>query len=78
MTEEKYGSVWSIDHCNPLSKTNLSDENDLYKSTNWINLKPMYLKDNIFKGSKIDHHLYLLQEIKGNYFMKTNGQEGLN
>ena len=78
MTEENYGSVWSIDHCYPLSKTNLSNENDLYKSTNWINLKPMYLKDIIIKGSKNDHHLYQLQEIKGNYFMKLNGQEGLN
>ena len=78
MTEENYSSVWSIDHCYPLSKTNLSNENDMYKTTNWINSKPMYLKDNIIKGSKNDHHSYLLQEIKGNYFMKLNGQEGLN
>ena len=78
MTEDNYGSLWSIDHCYPLSKTNLSNENDMYKSTNWINLKPMYLKDDIIKGSKINHHLYLLQEMKGNYFMKLNDQEGLN
>ena len=36
----------------------------------------MYVKDNIIKGDKIDMRLYLLQEIKGNYFMKLNGQEG--
>ena len=78
MTEENYGSVRSIDHCYPVSKTKLSYENDMYKSKNWINLEPMFSKDNIIKGSKIDHHLYLLQEIKGNYFMKLNGQEGIN
>ena len=25
-TEENYGSVWNIDHCYPLSKTNLPDK----------------------------------------------------
>ena len=44
----------------------------MYKSTNWINLRPMYIKDNIVKGDKIDMRLYLLQEIKSNYFMKLN------
>ena len=50
----------------------------MYKSTNWINLGPMYTRENIIKGSKIDYHLNLLQEIKGNDFMKLKGQEGLN
>ena len=77
MTEEIYGSVWSIEYCYPLSKTILSNENDSYKYTNWINLKPLYLKDNIIKGSKIDHHLYLLQEVKAKYFLKLN-EEGPN
>ena len=77
MTEESYGLVWIIDHCYPLSKTNLSNENVLYKSTNWINLKPMYLKVNNIKGSKIDHHLYLLQEVKAKVFLKLK-EEGLN
>ena len=35
MTEEKYGSVWTIDHCYPLSKTNLSKETDMFKSSPW-------------------------------------------
>ena len=74
MTLENYGIFWCLDHCIPLKKTN---ENDLYNYTNWINLRPMYIKDNISKGSKIDNRLYLLQEIKAKYFMKINGQEGL-
>ena len=40
------------------------------KCFNWINLRPMYIKDNIIKGDKIDMRLYLLQEIKAKYFLK--------
>ena len=75
MTLENYGIIWCLDHCIPLKKTN---EIDLYKYTNWINLRPMYIKDNISKGYKIDNRLYLMQEIKAKYFVKLNGQEGLN
>ena len=79
MKIENYGEVWCLDHCYPLSKINLSNENELYKSTNWVNLRPMYMKDNLIKGDKIDHRLYLLQQIKANYFMKLNNdQQGLN
>ena len=78
MTLENYGKVWCLDHCIPLSKINLSNENYLYKSTNWVNLRPMYMNENLIKGDKIDMRLYLLQEIKSNYFKKLNGQKGLN
>ena len=64
MTEESYASVWSIDHCYPLSKTNLSNETDKIKTTSWINLRPMYSNKKISKGSKIDHQLYLMEEVK--------------
>ena len=36
MTGENYGSVWTIDPCYSLSKTNLSDKNGMNKSTCWI------------------------------------------
>ena len=38
MTLENYGTIWCLDHCIPLKKTN---ESDLYKYTYWINLRPM-------------------------------------
>ena len=38
LTEENYGKIWCLDHCYPLSKINLSDKNEMNKSTNWINL----------------------------------------
>ena len=76
MTLENYGSVWQFDHCIAVASFNLLDGNDMKKCFNWVNLRPMYVKDIIIKGDKIDLRLYLLQEIKGNYFVKLNGQEG--
>ena len=78
MTVENYGSVWQIDHCLPITSFNLLDENDMKKCLNWINLRPMYSNENNSKNDKIDHYLYLLQQIKGKYFMKLNDQEGLD
>ena len=78
MSEENYGSIWTIDHCYPLSKTNLSNETYMIKSSNWINLRPMYVRDNIIRGDKIDYHLYLLQEVKAIFFKLNNDQQGPN
>ena len=76
MTMENYATIWCLDHCYPLSKIK---DNELNKYTNWINIRPMYIKDNISKGSKIDNRLYLMEEIKAKYFMKLNNdQQGLN
>ena len=73
MTIEKYGSVWQIDHCLPITSFNLLDENDMKKCFNWILVRPMYSNINISKGSKIDNRLYLMQELKANFFIKLNG-----
>ena len=78
MTLENFGKCWCLDHCYPLSKTNLSNENDMYKSTNWINMRPMYIKDNIIKSDKIDNRLYLMQEVQAKYFINLTVREGLN
>ena len=79
MTVENYGSVWQIDHCLPITSFNLLDENDMTKCFNWVNLRPMYSKENNSKNDKIDYYLYLLQEVKAKYFLKLNNdQQGLN
>ena len=70
MTVENYDSVWQIDHCLPITSFNLLDENDMKKCFNWINLRPMYSKENNSKINKIDYYLYLLQEVKANFFLK--------
>ena len=70
MTVENYGTVWQIDHCLAVASFNLLDENHMKKCFNWVNLGPIYVKDNIIKGDKIDIRLYLLQEIKAYQFIK--------
>ena len=51
----------------------------MYKSTNWINIRPMYFSENSSKGDKIDYRLYLMQELKAKYFLKLNNdQQGFN
>ena len=55
MTIENYGKIWCLDHCYPLSKTKLSNGYDMKRCFNWINLRPMYVRENIIKGDKIDH-----------------------
>ena len=78
MTIKNYGSVWQIDHCLPITSFNLLDENDMKKCFKWTNLRPMYSEENTSKNDKIDYYLYLCQEVKAKYFLKLNGQEGLN
>ena len=76
MTLEIYGSVWQIDRCLAIATFNFLHEMEMKKCFNWINLGPMYVKDNFLKGDKIDMRLYLFQEKKG-FFFKLNAQEGL-
>ena len=68
MNVENYCSAWTIDHCYPLSKTKASDENEMIKSSYWINVRPRYCSKNILKGDKNDHRLYLMQEVKTSFF----------
>ena len=75
-TLKNYGNVWFLDHSLAVATFNLLDENDMKKCFSWVNLRPMYVKDTIIKGDKIDMRLYLLQEIKADRFLKINGQEG--
>ena len=75
MTIENYGSVWQIDHCLPITSFNLLDENDMKKCFNWINHRPMYSKDNNSKNDKINHYLYLCQQVKAKYFLKLNNDQ---
>ena len=72
MTIENYGSVWQIDDCLALASFNSLDENDMKKCFNWVNLRLMYVKDNIIKGDRSDKRLYLLQEIKTYQFINFN------
>ena len=67
---EIYGSVWQLDHCLPIASFNLINENDMKKCFNWINLRPMYSNEENSKKAKINHYLYLYQDVKLKFFSK--------
>ena len=64
MTIENYRSVWQIDDCLRIASFNLLNENDMKKSFNWVNLRPMFSTENNSKKATIDHCLYLCHEVK--------------
>ena len=78
MILEIYCKNWCLDHSLAVATFNLLDEKEMKECFNWINLRPMYSKDNIIKGDKFDMRLYLLQEIKAFYSMKLNEEDRLN
>lgn len=48
MTWENYGK-WHIDHITPMSKFDLSKASEQKQACNWINLQPLWAKDNFEK-----------------------------
>ena len=72
MALENYAKLWFLDRCLAVASFHLLAEMEMKNCFNWINLRPMYVRDNIFTGAKIDMRLYLLQEIQASYFMKIN------
>ena len=73
MIEKSNGSTWKIDHCLQISSFNLLDENEIRKCFKRINLGPLHFSENRSKKAKDIHHLYLLQQIETQCFLKSNG-----
>lgn len=53
MTWENYGE-WHIDHIRPCSSFDLTKEDEQKVCFNYMNLQPLWAKDNLRKGSKIN------------------------
>lgn len=53
MSWDNYG-LWHIDHIFPLSKTDLTNKQELLQVMNYKNLQPLWARDNIRKGNKIE------------------------
>lgn len=52
-TLENRGKIWHIDHVIPLSRFDLSDEQQQLIAFNWRNTMPLAAKENLSKNSKI-------------------------
>ena len=53
MNWSNYGK-WHIDHIHPLSKVDLTDRKQLLTVCNYTNLQPLWARDNIVKGNKLN------------------------
>ena len=56
MSWENYGfRGWHIDHIHPLSLVDLTSLVELKKACHYTNLQPLWWRDNIKKGNKLDY-----------------------
>jgi len=65
MNWDNYGSYWSIDHILPVSKFDLTKEDEKLRCWNWSNLVPVTIKYNSSKKSTIG--VNQINSIKKNY-----------
>ena len=68
MSWENYGSYWEIDHVLPVSKFDLTNEQNIYQCFNWRNLQPLEARENIRKSNKIILNMINNQILKAKKF----------
>jgi len=69
MTWENWGTYWHIDHILPLSKFNMSNQDERALCCNWKNLQPLQKSENLSKNGKIMPHYFWNSVINLNRFI---------
>lgn len=70
MNWDNYGTVWHIDHVNPIANFNMLDELDQRKAFNWTNTQALHINENLLKNDKIDKNLIENHKKKVEQFNK--------
>jgi len=52
MTWENYGKLWHVDHKRPCASFDLTEPVQQKQCFNWMNLQPLFAKENLEKGAK--------------------------
>ena len=73
MSWDNHGSYWHIDHIEPCSSFDLTDDDMLHDCYIWSNLRPVHSLENLSKGAKVDEELLMEYEgIKEIFLGLTN------
>ena len=54
MTWKNHGPIWHIDHIIPCKEFDLTDEEQQRLCFNYTNTQPLFVKENLEKGAKLD------------------------
>lgn len=57
MNWDNYGAIWDIDHVQPCSSFDLTNDDQKCMCFNWKNMRPLLKYDNAIKSNKIDNTL---------------------
>jgi hypothetical protein len=71
MSWDNRGTYWHIDHIQPCSSFDLTNQDDIYKCYNWTNLRPLEKIENILKSNAIDNELIYSYKAKVDGFLKS-------
>ena len=74
MTPNMNWSNIHIDHINPISSFDVSNEDELLDAFNWKNTQPLLKEHNLRKSTKYNELDYQLQFTKADEFLKLNGE----
>ena len=75
MSTEITWNTIPIDHAQPSSSFDVSNEEGLREAFNWTNSQPKLKDDHVYKGNKLDFLAHRLQFSQAYEFFRLNEEE---